>query len=136
MTHYINESITKGELSDSKAKEVLMMKSTNTGKAKRRELRHGAWIERARQRLKMRRFSSPSFALLLIFGVLFVGSVFLFENVEILTGPLYSLKIIMTSLFAVTLGFHTLRMVDHHGPLRRQESGRPKESTQSIENCS
>jgi len=105
MTHYINESITKGELSDSKAKEVLMMKSTNTGKAKRRELRHGAWIERARQRLKMRRFSSPTFALLLIFGVLFVGSVFLFENVEILTGPLYSLKIIMTSLFAVTLGF-------------------------------
>ena len=105
MTHYVNESMTKGELSDSKAKDVLMMKSTDTGTAKRRELRHGEWIERARQKLKMRRFSSPSFALLLMFGTLFVGSVFLFENVEILTGPLYSLKIIMTSLFAVTLGF-------------------------------
>ena len=105
MTHYVSESISKGELSDSKAKEVLMMKSTDTGKATRRELRHGEWIEKARRRLKMRRFSSASFALLLIFGVLFAGSVFLFENVEILTGPLYSLKIIMTSLFAVTLGF-------------------------------
>jgi hypothetical protein len=105
MTHYVSESISKGELSDSKAKEVLMMKSTSTGEAKRRELRHGEWIEKARLRLKMRRFSSPSFALLLIFGVLFAGSIFLFENVEILTGPLYSLKIIMTSLFAVTLGF-------------------------------
>ena len=81
MTHYVSESISKGELSDSKAKEVLMMKHTDSGDTKRRELRHRAWIEKARRRLKMRRFSSPSFALLLIFGVLFAGSMFLFENV-------------------------------------------------------
>lgn len=105
MTQYVNESISKGELLDSRAKEVLMTKSDDTEGRKRRELRHGEWILKARRKLKMRRFSSPSFALLLIFGVLFVGSVYLFENVEILTGPLYSLKIIMTSLFAVTLGF-------------------------------
>jgi len=105
MTHYVNESISKGELSDFRAKEVLTMRSDDARGGKARELRHGEWIIKARQRLKMRRFSSPSFALLLIFGVLFVGSVFLFENVEILTGPLYSLKIIITSLFAVTLGF-------------------------------
>lgn len=105
MTHYVSESISKGELSESRAKEVLMKKSDDTGGGQRRELRHGAWILKARQKMKMRRFSSPSFALLLIFALLFVGSVFLFENVEILTGPLYGLKIIMTSLFAVTLGF-------------------------------
>ena len=105
MTHYVSESISKGELSDSRAKEVLMMRAKNTEGARSRELRHGEWIDRAREKLKMRRFSSPSFALLLIFGLLFAGSVFLFENVEILTGPLYGLKIFMTSLFAVTLGF-------------------------------
>ena len=105
MSEYVKESISKGEVSDSRAKEVLMMKSTTTQGAGRRELRHGEWIAHARQKLKMRRFSSPAFALLLIFAVLFMGSVFLFENVQILTGPLYSLKIIMTSLFAVTLGF-------------------------------
>jgi len=105
MTHYVNESISKGELSDSRAKEVLTMRSDGARGAKPRELRHGEWIDKARKSLKMRRFNSPSFGLLLIFGVLFVGSVFLFENVEIITGPLYSLKIIITSLFAVTLGF-------------------------------
>jgi hypothetical protein len=105
MTQYVNESISKGERSDTRAKEVLMMRSDDTGGAKPRELRHGEWIDKARKRLKMKRFSSPSFALLLIFAVLFVGSVFLFENVDILAGPLYGLKIIMTSLFAVTMGF-------------------------------
>lgn len=105
MTHYVNESISKGELSDSRAKEVLMMRGEGTGGETSRELRHGEWIEKARQKLKMRRFSSPSFALLLIFSLLFVGSVFLFESIDILAGPLYNLKVIMTSVFAVTLGF-------------------------------
>lgn len=105
MTQYVRESISKGELSDTKAKEVLMMKGDNGTGSESKELRHGAWIAHAREKLKMRRFSSPVFALLLIFAILFVGSVFLFENVEILTGPLYGLKIVMTSLFAVTLGF-------------------------------
>lgn len=101
MSHYVKESISKGESSDAKAKSVL----TTRTQQKHRELKHGEWISRARQGLKMRRFSSPSFGLLLIFAVLFAGSVFLFENIELLTGPMYALKIIMTSLFAVTLGF-------------------------------
>ncbi len=105
MNQYVKESISKGEISDSRAKEVLKMKGANNEGAERRELRHGAWIAHAREKLKMRRFSSPSFALLLIFGVLFAGSIFLFENLDILTGPLYALKLIMTSVFAVTLGF-------------------------------
>jgi hypothetical protein len=105
MSQYISESISKGELSDARAKEALMMRTKNAEGERARELRHGEWIDHARQKLKMRRFSSPSFALLLIFGLLFAGSIFLFENVDILTGPLYGLKIIMTSLFAVTLGF-------------------------------
>lgn len=103
MTHYVNESISKGELSDARAKEALTMRPDKG--VKRRELKHGEWIVKARKSLKMRRFSSPSFGLLLIFGTLFAGSVFLFENIELLTGPLYALKVIMTSLFAVTLGF-------------------------------
>lgn len=87
MSHYVNESISKGERSDSRAKEILMRGSDGAERAEPRELRHGEWIDKARRKFKMRRFSSPSFALLLIFAVLFIGSVFLFENVELLTGP-------------------------------------------------
>ena len=53
MTHYVNESISKGELSDAKAKEVLMMKSTNTREENGRELRHGMWFEKARLKLNL-----------------------------------------------------------------------------------
>ena len=74
MSHYISESISKGELSDARAKEALMMRTKNAEGERARELRHGEWIDHARQKLKMRRFSSPTFALLLIFGLLFAGS--------------------------------------------------------------
>jgi len=36
--------------------------------------------------------------------VLFVGSIFLFENMDILAGPLYAIKIAISSLFALSLG--------------------------------
>ena len=49
--------------------------------------------------------SHPSFGLVVVFAILFAGSVYLFENMDILTGQLYATRVIMTSLFAVTLGF-------------------------------
>jgi hypothetical protein len=46
------------------------------------------------------------FALVVIFAVLFGGSVYLFENLPVVTGdPLYALKVTMSSFFAVSLGF-------------------------------
>jgi hypothetical protein len=105
MNGYVKESISKRELSESRARKALNLQGGQEHASTRRELRHGAWIAKARRSLKMRRFSSPVFALLLIFTVLFVGSVFVFENVDILTGPIYAVKVVLTTLFAVSLGF-------------------------------
>lgn len=105
MTEYVKESISKGELSDTKAKDVLFKSDTSSNSHPHAELRHGEWITRARSKVKSTLFTSPVFALLLIFAILFAGSVYLFENMQILAGPLYAIKIIVTSLFAVTLGF-------------------------------
>lgn len=105
MTEYVKDSISKGARTDIAAKRVLIAQKPQTASAPKMELRHGQWIEKARATLKLKRYSNSMFALLMIFVVLFAGSVFLFENMEILTGPLYAIKIIMTSLFAVTLGF-------------------------------
>ena len=100
MSDYIESSISKGEQTDTTVSDVLIPSdSTNA------ELIHGAWIKRARAKLKMRRIRTPLFALLLVFVVLFAGSVFLFENMDILTGPMYAAKITISSLFAVSLGF-------------------------------
>lgn len=101
MSEYVKSSISKGEHTDSTVSNVLSMPSSSTNI----ELTHGEWIKRARQKLKMRRVSTPMFALLLIFVVLFGGSVFLFENMDVLTGTLYAAKITISSLFAVSLGF-------------------------------
>jgi hypothetical protein len=105
MTEYIKESISKGEQSDAKAKDVLIKGETQSNSRSQSELRHGEWIVRARKKLKANMFANPIFALLLIFAILFSGSIYLFENMQVLAGPLYALKIIVTSLFAVTLGF-------------------------------
>jgi len=69
------------------------------------ELTHGEWILRAKGNVKRRTFAHPSFSLLLVFAILFAGSVYLFENMDVLTGALYATRVVMTSLFAVTLGF-------------------------------
>ncbi len=105
MPEYVKQSITKGARTDDTAKRVLITSKPQRPPETKTELRHGEWIEKARATLKLKRFGNATFALLIIFFILFVGSVFLFENMEILTGPLYAIKIVMTSLFAVTLGF-------------------------------
>lgn len=101
MSEYIKESISKGERADSTVRDVLTMPSVHN----HAELSHGAWIKEARARLKMRRVSTPLFALLIIFLILFSGSLFLFENMDVMTGPLYAAKLTISSLFAVSLGF-------------------------------
>ena len=101
MSEYVKDSISKGERADTKVRDVLTMPP---GPAYS-ELSHGAWIKEARGKLKMRRISTPLFALLLVFFLLFGGSVFLFENMDVMTGPLYAAKLTVSSLFAVSLGF-------------------------------
>lgn len=101
MSEYVKESISKGKHAESAVHDALISPPGPTNS----ELSHGAWIKAARAKLKMRRISTPLFALLLVFVTLFVGSIFLFENMDIMTGPLYAAKISISSLFAVSLGF-------------------------------
>lgn len=100
MSEYINSSISKGGNTDSTVSDVLMPTGSSNF-----ELTHGNWIKSARAKLKMRRVRTPLFALLVIFATLYAGSVYLFESMEILSGPLYAAKITVSSLFAVSLGF-------------------------------
>jgi hypothetical protein len=105
MNDYVKNSISKEQQTESSTEGVLALSGAKKGGIKQCELIHGAWLETARSKLKQNRFSNPQFALLIIFSVLFAGSAFLFESSDILFGPLYAMKIIVTSLFAVTLGF-------------------------------
>lgn len=100
MSDYIDEGLSKGQQAESTTQSVLTRRrDLDDG-----ELRHGAWIEDARKKLHLNPFANARFALLVVFVVLFVGSVFLFENMDILTGPLYAIKIAVSSLFALSLG--------------------------------
>lgn len=102
VTNYIKKSIDKGQISESRADVALRPEPHRKAVV----LRHGDWIKKARADLKSRRFSSPLFALVVVFAVLFGGSVYLFENLPVVTGdPMYALKISMSSFFAVSLGF-------------------------------
>jgi hypothetical protein len=101
MGEYVDESISKTRFSESKAHQALTQRPKGGGG---RELRHGEWISNARSTLERKPFGEPTFGLLLIFTLLFVGSVFLFENLDILTGSLYAIKISISSLFAISLG--------------------------------
>jgi hypothetical protein len=103
MSGYVEKSISKRREAESAAKDVLALHEA--GRTPDSELVHGAWISKARKKLKRRTIAHPLFALLVIFAMLFAGSVYLFENMDILTGPLYAVKIVITSLFAVTMGF-------------------------------
>jgi len=105
MSDYVKSSISKGQQTESNAKEVLALSNDKKSGTEHRELTHGEWLESARSKLKQNKFNNPQFALLIIFSILFAGSAFLFESSDIFFGPLYALKIIVTSLFAVTLGF-------------------------------
>jgi hypothetical protein len=102
VTEYIDKSIDKGQISESRAEVALHPGAYQ----KSDELRHGDWIKQAGDKVKSRRFTSPLFALVLVFAVLFAGSVYLFENLPVVPGdPMYALKIMMASFFAVSLGF-------------------------------
>jgi len=101
MNQYVKASLSKSERAEENARSVLTAK----GEKGHKELRHGVWLEDARAHLKLRRFSNPLFALLIVFLFLFVGSLYLFENMAVLTGPMYAAKITISSLFAVSLGF-------------------------------
>ena len=103
MSGYVEKSISKRRDAESAAKDVLAL--NEVGRRPEAELVHGAWISKARKKLKRRSIAHPLFGLLLVFAILFAGSVYLFENMDILTGPLYAVKIVITSLFAVTMGF-------------------------------
>jgi hypothetical protein len=100
MGDYVEEGLNKSLQTESTAHAVL----TRREEGANRELRHGAWIEKARSKLRLNPFSNAKFALLAVFAVLFVGSVFLFENMDIMAGPLYAIKITVSSLFALSLG--------------------------------
>jgi hypothetical protein len=102
MSEYVKDTISKGERAGDAASEILTPPGDTGSSA---ELRHGEWIAEAREGLKLGMFSNARFALLLVFMVLYVGSMFLFENMDVLTGPLYAAKIIVSSMFAVSLGF-------------------------------
>lgn len=104
MTEYIEESMSKSERMDSAAKDILI-KGNSENKGGHKVLRHGEWLSRARSSLKPRMFTSPLFALLVIISTLFAGSVYLFEHMDILTEALYAVKIVITSVFAITVGF-------------------------------
>lgn len=105
MSDYIESSFSKERQSELNAKEALAMGSEKSASKEHQELIHGQWLLTARSKLKQNKFNNPQFALLVIFALLFAGSAFLFESIDILYGPLYAIKILITSLFAVTLGF-------------------------------
>ena len=100
MSKYVNESLSKGRLANETASDVLREFPTKDA-----ELRHGAWLVEASKSVKSKRFTSPLFALVIVFAALFVASLFLFEAIEILTPELQSMKLLVSSLFAVSLGF-------------------------------
>ncbi|MHC4989473.1 MAG: hypothetical protein ACYTGC_00700 [Planctomycetota bacterium] len=100
MSEYVARSISESQAQDTKAQEMLTKRQAPTT-----ELKHGAWIEHARAGMKGRRFSTPLLLLVIVFVVLFAGSIFLFENMQAAAGSIYAMKIIVSSLFAVSLGF-------------------------------
>jgi hypothetical protein len=100
MSEYVTKSISESQAKGRETERMLTKRPPPKG-----ELRHGAWIEEARAGMKLRRFNTPILLLVVVFFVLFAGSIYLFENMGITTGPLYGVKIIVSSLFAVSLGF-------------------------------
>ena len=106
MNEYVKDSLSKGKLSDATATDVLLKGETRTSEfSDHAELKHGAWIEKARKQLRSNRFATPAFALLVVFTLLFGGAIYLFEHMPVVAGPLYAIKVIVTTLFGVTLGF-------------------------------
>jgi hypothetical protein len=99
MSDFVEKGLAQGEAAGEEASRSLATKP-----AEERALRHGEWITTARSRLRLNPFANARFALVVVFAVLFAGSMFLFENMDILSGPLYATKLTVSSLFAVSLG--------------------------------
>lgn len=100
MGDYVEEGMSKGEAAEQQARAALRRREPVSGG----ELRHGAWIALAKKDLQIDPFRTPTFALVAVFAILYVGSVFLFESMGPLTGSLYAMKIAISTLFAVSLG--------------------------------
>jgi len=100
MGDYVEEGLSKSEEAGTSASAALASRD----RAGAPELRHGAWILEAQAGLKVNPFGSAKFGLLAIFVVLYGGSIFLFESMDIISGPLYAIKIMISTLFAVSLG--------------------------------
>lgn len=100
MGDYVEEGLSKSRVASERVGEALATRDSGS----ERELRHGAWIQAARSKLRSNPFGSAKFGLLAVFVVLYVGSVFLFESMDVIGGPLYGVKIMISSLFAVSLG--------------------------------
>lgn len=101
MSEYIKQTISKGESAADTVRNVLSVQAGGPPT----ELSHGAWIKQAREKLKLRRLGTPLFVLMMVFVALYAGSIFLFENMDVMTGPLYAAKLVVSTLFAVSLGF-------------------------------
>ena len=100
MGDYVNEGISKSQKAGTSVSQTLASQDTPA----KHELRHGAWIQKAKSGVQVNPFGNARFALLAIFVILYAGSVFLFESMDIISGPLYAIKITISSLFAVSLG--------------------------------
>ena len=83
MSGYVEQSISKGDKIESAATGVLALDESGR-RAHKMELTHGEWITRAKGKAKRRTFAHPSFGLLVVFAILFAGSVYLFENMTTL----------------------------------------------------
>jgi hypothetical protein len=105
VSNYIEESISKEERSDAAATDTLLKHEARGNGSGHAQLKHGEWLHKARKELKSNMFATPAFALLVIFLMLFSGTIYLFEQMPVLTGPLYAIKVIVSTLFAVSLGF-------------------------------
>ena len=101
MGDYVEEGLSKSHEAGTNASSALTARNRSDGGP---ELRHGAWIKEAQAALKVNPFRSSKFGLLAIFVVLYAGSIFLFESMDIISGPLYGIKILISTLFAVSLG--------------------------------
>lgn len=105
MSELIKESASKRQAAESTANNVLTELRPRR-EPNRAELIHGQWLSRVSTARRMRRFSNPLFALVGVFALLFVGSLYLFERLPVAPGDaMYSLKLVIASLFAVSLGF-------------------------------
>lgn len=103
MAEYMKDTMSKRQRAEESAANALTKGSR--GARNTIQLRHGDWIKNAQKSRDRNRFATPQFLLLFVFLLLYVGSIFLFENMDAIPGTtIYAARIIISSLFAVSLG--------------------------------